>query len=153
MVSSHLYVLWYHHTYRCDHTRDCKIQFCPPDDEHMCSKHVESWSKLIIKFSASSWFILINRHNLLLCLVVNFPCVSAKYAIVNLTFICPCIANIFAAYNQQDSAFHNLHVFISVRRSTCFRRFFSASPGAQNCTYSVRYLSDQYCYLLLAWPG
>ena len=26
------------------------------------------------------------------------------------------------------------------------------SSGVQNCTYSVWYLSDQYCYLLLAWP-
>ena len=34
-------------TYRCDDTRDCIIQFCPPDDEHMCSKHVEAWNKLI----------------------------------------------------------------------------------------------------------
>ena len=23
----------------CDDTRGCIIQFCPPDDEHMCSKH------------------------------------------------------------------------------------------------------------------
>ena len=52
-------------------------------------------------------------------------------------------------YNQQDAAFHNL--FISVRRSTCFRRVFRPSWAAQNCTYSVRYLSDRYCYLLLAW--
>ena len=37
-----LYNLWYHHTYRCDDTRGCIIQFCPPDDEHMCSKHVEA---------------------------------------------------------------------------------------------------------------
>jgi len=22
-------------TYKCDDTRDCIIQFCPPDDEHM----------------------------------------------------------------------------------------------------------------------
>ena len=29
-------------TYRCDDTRDCIIQFCPPDDKHMCSKHVEA---------------------------------------------------------------------------------------------------------------
>ena len=29
-------------TYGCDDTRDCIIQFCPPDDEHMCSKHVEA---------------------------------------------------------------------------------------------------------------
>jgi len=75
-----LYSLWYHHTYRwpsraqiervldgmpracrCDDTRDCVIQFCPPDDEHMCSKHVDAWNKLIIKFNASSWLILINK--------------------------------------------------------------------------------------------
>jgi len=30
-----LYDLWYHHTYRCDDTRGCVIQFRPPDDEHM----------------------------------------------------------------------------------------------------------------------
>ena len=29
-------------TYKCDDTRGCIIQFCPPDDEHMCSKHVEA---------------------------------------------------------------------------------------------------------------
>ena len=54
-------------TYRCDDTRDCIIQFCPPDDEYMCSKHVQTWNKLIIKFSASSWLILINKQNTLLC--------------------------------------------------------------------------------------
>ena len=59
-----LYSLWYHHTYRwpsgaqvervlsqpvqgtatygCDDTRGCIVQFCPPDDEHMRSKHVET---------------------------------------------------------------------------------------------------------------
>jgi len=49
----------------------------------------------------------------------------------------------FAECNQQDATFHNF--FISVRRSTCFRRVFRPSSGAQNCKYSVRYLSDQYC--------
>ena len=57
--------LWYHHTYRwssgaqverglnsqpvhgtatyrCDDTRGCIVQFWPPDDEYMCSKHVEA---------------------------------------------------------------------------------------------------------------
>jgi len=58
--------------------------------------------------------------------------------------------NLFAEYNQQDATF--LILFISVRRCTCFRRFFRPSSGAQNCTYSVRHLSDHYCYLLLAWP-
>ena len=46
-------------TYRCDDTRGCVMQFWPPGDEHMCSKHVEAWSKLIVKqkFCASSWLI------------------------------------------------------------------------------------------------
>jgi len=56
---------------------------------------------------------------------------------VYLTFIGPCIAVIFSEHNQQVAAFHSL--FISVRRSTCFRRFFRPSSGAQSCTYSVRY--------------
>jgi len=61
-----LHSLWYHQTYRwpsrahlCDDTRGCVTQFWPPDDEHMCSKHVEPWNKLIVKqrFCASSWLI------------------------------------------------------------------------------------------------
>ena len=83
----------------------------------------------------------------LLLIIAHFPfCLHVEN---NLTFIGPCIANIFAEYNQQDAKFHNL--FISVRRCTCFGRFLRPSSGAQNCTYSVRYLSDQYCYVLLAW--
>jgi len=39
------YTYRYHHTYRCDDTRGRVIQFWPPDDEHMCSKHVEAWNK------------------------------------------------------------------------------------------------------------
>jgi len=50
---------------------------------------------------------------------------------VHLTFVGPCLANIFAAYYQQDATFHNL--FISVRSSTCFRRVLRPSSGAQNC--------------------
>jgi len=44
-------------TYRRDDTRDCIVQFWPPDDKHVCPKHVEAWNILIIKFSASSWLI------------------------------------------------------------------------------------------------
>ena len=29
-------------TYSCDDTRGFIVQFCPPDDEHVCSKHVEA---------------------------------------------------------------------------------------------------------------
>jgi len=68
---------------------------------------------------------------------LSFPSSRAtkfnKCFLFNLTFICPCIANIFAQYNQQDATFLNL--FISVRCSTCFRRVFCPSSGAQNCTW------------------
>ena len=37
-------------------------KFCPPDDEHMCSKHAAAWNRLIVKFSASSRLILINKY-------------------------------------------------------------------------------------------
>jgi len=67
------------------------------------------------------------------------------YFYLCLTFIGPCIANIFAEYNQQDATFHNL--FISVRRSTWFRRVFRPSAGAQKCTHSVKYWSDKYLTL------
>jgi len=40
-----LHSLWYRHTYRCDDTRGCVMQFWPPDDDHMGSKHVEAWNK------------------------------------------------------------------------------------------------------------
>ena len=41
----------------CDDTRGCVIQFWPPDDEHMCSKHVKPWNKPYCKtkFCALSW--------------------------------------------------------------------------------------------------
>jgi len=56
-------------TLRCDDTRGCVMQFWPPDYEHMCSKHVEAWNKLIVKqkFCASIW--LITEINILRCTV------------------------------------------------------------------------------------
>ena len=44
-----LYSIWYHHTYTCDDNRGCVMQFWPPDDEHMCSKHVQAWNKTYCK--------------------------------------------------------------------------------------------------------
>jgi len=77
---------------------------------------------------------------------------SSSRTVMTTTQLCTCQicqhALSFAQYNQQDATFHNL--FISVRRSTCFRRVFRPSSGARNCTYSVRHLSDRYCNLLLA---
>jgi len=79
----------------------------------------------------------------------TFQKMNTTLSAPDLTFKGPRIANIFSEYNQQDATFHN--VFISVRRSTCFRRVFRPSSGAQKCIYSVRHLSDRYCYLLLAF--
>jgi len=85
-----LHGFWYHHTsctvwertgpvlsqpvhetatYRCDDTRGCIMQFWPHDDDHICSKHVEAWNKLIVKqkLCASSW--LIAEINILRCTV------------------------------------------------------------------------------------
>jgi hypothetical protein len=59
-----LHSLWYHHTY----TRDCVMQFWP-DDEHMCSKHVEAWNKLILKQKFCEWSWLITDINILRCTV------------------------------------------------------------------------------------
>ena len=51
-----------------DDTRGCVRQLWPPDDEHMCSKHVEAWNKHIVKqFCASSW--LNTEINILRCTV------------------------------------------------------------------------------------
>jgi len=44
LISSHLLVA-VSATDMCDDTRACLMQFWPPDDEHMCSKHVEAWNK------------------------------------------------------------------------------------------------------------
>jgi len=63
-------------TYRCDDTRDCVMQFWPHDDEHMCSKHVEAWNKLIVKqkFCASSWLIAeINDNSVHLLILFTYP--------------------------------------------------------------------------------
>ena len=33
----------------CDDTRGRVMQFWTPDDDHMCSKHVEAWNKTYCK--------------------------------------------------------------------------------------------------------
>jgi len=68
----------------------------------------------------------------------------------NSTSVCPCIANIFAAYNQEDATFHNLFLYDALHISDGFSVHHQELKTAH---YSVRYLSDHYCYLLLAWPG
>ena len=61
--------------FQCDDTRGCIVQFWPPDDKHTCSKHVDAWNKLILKFSASSRLILINK---LRCYLWRQSCTGRK---------------------------------------------------------------------------
>jgi len=101
-----LYSIWYHHTYRCDDTRCCRcddtrcciIQFWLPDDQHMCSKHVVAWNKLIVKqkFCASSW--LITEINILRFTVSKTSkqyeiVVSPQYQLISYTAICLTFCN------------------------------------------------------------
>ena len=67
------------------------------------------------------------------------PCISTIFLLPNQTFDVHGSVHrkrIFK-YNQQDATLHNL--FISVKCSTCFRRFLHPSLGAQNCIYSIGY--------------
>ena len=129
------------------------------NDEHMCSKHVEAWNILIVKatFCASIW--LITETDILRCTVSKTSkkkktgetyhknpehCLLTTKTAIPASFSSICkyrlstfikSSNIYPhsqTYNQEDATFHNL--FISLRRSTCFRRFFRPSSGAQNCT-------------------
>ena len=96
-----LHSLWYHHTYRwpsrtrCDDTRGCVMQFWPPDDEHMCSKHVEAWNKLIVKqkFCVSSW--LITKLNILRCTVSK----TSKKCVFLFVYdnVCTCRVGLYSA--------------------------------------------------------
>ena len=90
--------------------------------------------------------IILLKYSFLACHIVCEFLMS-----MSIIFIGPCIANIFTEYNQQDATFLNL--FISLRHSTCLRRFFRPPSGTQNCTYSVRYLSDQYLMLYVQFSA
>ena len=65
---------------------------------------------------------------------------------INLTFICPCIANIFPNYNQQDAMFLNL--FIST-----VALYVSGSSSAHHQEHTTVHTAsgivNQYCCLLL----
>jgi len=95
------------------------------------------------RVSVNAEFLLVKSvlwENLTEQIKLNFFSVSIPSTVILWTTSLTDI--MFSEYNQQDAKFHNL--FISVRRSTCFRQFFRPSSGDQNCTYCIRYLSDEY---------
>jgi len=107
-------------TYGCDDTRGCIMQFWPPDDQHMCSKHVEAWNKLIVnqKFCASCWLIIaINIINTFYL---------ASFLLFTLYFIVSsgqqCLADIkvffFITDKRRGSLFTTFHTRVLKRSST-----------------------------------
>jgi len=64
------------------------------------------------------------------------------------TFIGPCI--VIYSYSKTNKMHLFLKIFILVKYSTCFGRSFHLSSGAQDCTYSIRHMSNSWCYLLVS---
>jgi len=57
------------------------MQFWPPDDEHMCSKHVEAWNKLIVKQIlciklVKYWHKWLSEVNVYFCACNLYICMS-----------------------------------------------------------------------------
>ena len=68
----------------------------------MCSKHVEAWNKLIIKFSASSWLILINKY------IEMHGQQNIKIWIALFSYPVPCIFYYFVQWPTNAQLFHKL---------------------------------------------
>jgi hypothetical protein len=71
-------------------------------------------------------------------------CQSLKFKGPFIAYIFPSITNKMRRYTI---------FFISVKCSKCFRRYPHPSSGAQNCIYSIGYLSNLYFCLLLSWKS
>ena len=136
-----LHSLWYHHTYRCDDTRGCVMQFWPPDDEQMCSKHVETWNKLIVKqkFCASSW--LITEINILRCTVSK---TSKKKSFTCFAPPSFCIKKPHSGLSKcfAKSVFVHFGIIFIIIGSSCFRQ--PTAHPADSCDPPFDKLSISY---------
>ena len=83
-------------------------------------------------------------HRYLIEFLTNFICL-----ILVIPFIIDVLTILMNVpkFNQQDATLHSL--FISVNCSTCFGWIPRPLSGAQNCIYSIWYLSKHYCSLPL----
>jgi len=102
-------------TYRCDDTRGCVMQFWPrDDDEHMCSKHVEAWNKLIVKqkFCASSW--LISEINTLRC-TVSKTSKKKKKSMLFSHVTQDALIKIACFFSPQSNAIHHFRILYLVQ--------------------------------------
>ena len=152
--------LWYHHTYRCDDTRGCVMQFWPPDDEHTCSKHVEAWNKLIVKqtFCTSSW--LITEINILRCTVSKTSksrlFVSVKLLSL-LTYRSAClfwlVYSLFsdAAGNSRDLIWRSTQKFDTGNwwKARTHRGQYSGFPGRDSIFPPPKYIKSRIAWVSL----
>jgi hypothetical protein len=74
------------------------------------------------------------RHPLDHC-QIDYIMSNKMFFVLYLTFMGPCIADIFSSITNKMQRYTIL--FISVKCSTCFRRYLRPSSGAQNCIYSI----------------
>ena len=77
---------------------------------------------------------------------VTLPAMANKKII--LRFICPCSANVFPNYNQQDATF--LDLFISTDALHVSGGFF-ADHQEHRTVHTASGIVNQYCCWLLAW--
>jgi hypothetical protein len=84
------------------------------------------------------------------CFWCNVTIVQLHIDIVrlNLTFMGPCI--VIYSYSTTNKMHLFFKLFILVKHCKCVGRSFRPSSGAQDCTYSIRHMSNSCCYLLLA---
>jgi hypothetical protein len=119
----------------CSHHMVCVMQFWPPDDEHMCSKRVEAWNKLIVKQNccASSW--LITEINTLRCR-------SAKVA----SFVFDCIIHLWSYQHIKDvsSEKYIFCLFFGIRAFSYSRMYLSIILLRLECVFLVLYFYVYY---------
>jgi len=94
--------LWYHHTYRCDDTRGWVMQFWPPDDGHMYSKHVLAWNELIVKqkYCASIWLVTEINEPFMSIFCRRLQTESTHTAIFQYTFV---VWYVIVKYGRESS--------------------------------------------------
>ena len=101
------------------------------------------WNRLSKScLSNSQTFYARLRHLILACRVLRPSRLCRQYARYS-TFIGPCI--VIFSYDTTNKMHLFLKLFILVKRSTCFRRSFRPSSGAQNFTCGNRYMSNSCC--------
>ena len=96
-------------TYRCDDTRDSVMQFWPPDDENIFSKHVEAWNKLIVKqkFCASIW--LITEINIFYRVCICYLFLSVIFMLHDIWFKIPYYYYYYYYHHRRRRRRHHHH--------------------------------------------